>query len=266
MTETAWRESPDTSPTRLAEERVRSLRLIETETMRALSSDFLALMAHELSSPVTEAMIHLDAIVEGRHGPLSHAQRGVLQRVNEVVDDLREVIEAALDAIRLDAGQMSARRREVDVARLLAEVRAEFRVACRAAGLRLRCSAARSLPCLTTDPGKLKIILRNLLRNAVKYTARGTIRLVAARRGDGVAFFVTDTGAGIPVRLLPLVFEPFRRLRPPGRGRGARGNGLGLYIVRRFVELLGGTISVDSAPGKGSTFCVWVPVGGCDGA
>ena len=115
-----------------------------------------------------------------------------------------------------------------------------------------------------TDRLKLKIVLKNLLSNALKFTRAGRVATTTQARDGGVEFCVSDTGNGIAPELLPHIFEMFRQGEQM-LTRQERGVGLGLYIVRRMVELLGGTIAVESAVGKGSTFRVWVPMGRLQG-
>jgi signal transduction histidine kinase len=111
---------------------------------------------------------------------------------------------------------------------------------------------------LYTDRTKLKIILKNLLSNAVKFTQEGSVMVEVCSQGNGVEFRVTDTGVGIAPEVKPVIFELFRQ----GDSSAARrygGTGLGLYIVRQMIELLGGTVTVESEVGYGSTFRVWLP-------
>jgi signal transduction histidine kinase len=115
------------------------------------------------------------------------------------------------------------------------------------------------LPQVYTDRAKLKIILKNLLSNAIKFTAQGTITVEVHPRDSGVEWSVTDTGIGIAPDVLPVIFDLFQQ-GDSSTTRHYGGVGLGLYIVRRMVELLGGTVAVESTLGRGSTFRVWVPV------
>jgi len=111
---------------------------------------------------------------------------------------------------------------------------------------------------MITDRMKLKVVLKNLIGNAVKFTAQGEIAIDAVPRDGGIEIAVRDTGVGIAPQVLPIIFEAFRQgdssfTRPYG------GVGLGLYIVRRLLGLLGGSIAVESEIGKGSLFRVWLP-------
>jgi signal transduction histidine kinase len=119
---------------------------------------------------------------------------------------------------------------------------------------------APQLPRLRTDPVQLKSVLKNLIDNAMKFTQTGSVTVRLAPCNDGVEMVVADTGIGMTPDTLAVVFEPFRQGdSSPTRRHG--GVGLGLYIVRRVIEALGGTIKVRSEVGHGTTFQVWVPVG-----
>ena len=117
---------------------------------------------------------------------------------------------------------------------------------------------AAEVPALRTDAVKVRMVLKNLVSNAIKFTERGAVHVTADRVGDRVRLTVSDTGIGIPAEELPHLFEPFRQSHGP-RSRRAGGVGLGLFIVHRLVGLLGGEIAVESAPGRGTTFAVELP-------
>jgi signal transduction histidine kinase len=102
------------------------------------------------------------------------------------------------------------------------------------------------------------MVLKNLLGNAVKFTERGSITVTARSREEGVEISVTDTGIGIPRKALAVIFEPFRQVHDSSTKQN-KGTGLGLHIVKRLLELLGGSIGVESEVGRGSTFRVWMP-------
>jgi signal transduction histidine kinase len=143
------------------------------------------------------------------------------------------------------------------VSELLNEVASETTGAIRKPGLSIVWRTAPNLPPARTDPTKLKLVLKNLVGNAIKFTERGKVTVEARMASGGLQFRVTDTGAGIAADMRRTIFEPFRQGgNVPSQQDGA---GLGLYIVRRLVDRLGGTISLESQVGRGSSFQVWIP-------
>ena len=142
---------------------------------------------------------------------------------------------------------------------VLDELRNEFGLrACE--GVALAWPEHLNVPPLRTDHGKLKAVLRNLIDNALKFTPHGavTISVRSAHEDERVWLSVRDTGVGIPSNAIPLIFEMFQQL--DGSQPAARsGVGLGLYVVRRYTEILGGKVTVESTPGEGSTFSVDIP-------
>jgi signal transduction histidine kinase len=141
---------------------------------------------------------------------------------------------------------------------LLTELEQEIRQLHRKPTVSLEWQTPTNLPPLQTDVLKLKMVLKNLITNAMKFTDAGVITIAATAQLGGVEFSVVDTGIGIPREALPIIFEPFRQADSSSTRRHG-GVGLGLYIVRQLVDLLGGHVSVESEVGRGSTFRVWMP-------
>jgi len=158
----------------------------------------------------------------------------------------------------VEAGRLPLGVRETQVAGLLQEVQTETQRLQEQARLRFVWEVERTLPVLYTDAGKLKVVLKNLIGNAVKFTPTGSITVAARRAQGGVEICVTDTGIGIPPEAQALIFEPFWQVEHPVTPQ-AGGTGLGLHIVKRLLDLLGGTVTVESAVGRGATFRVWIP-------
>jgi signal transduction histidine kinase len=176
-------------------------------------------------------------------------------------DDLLDLVMTLLEAAAIDANDVRLKREEVGLSPLLAQLKASLRVP-GDKELEIVWDYPADLPVVMTDGGKLKQVLHNLIDNAVKFTDRGRIQ-VSSRpvpQGKQVQFEVFDTGAGIPSDALPMIFEKFQQL-DSSVTRPYAGLGLGLYIAKKFTELLGGKLSVSTELGKGSEFTVALPVG-----
>jgi signal transduction histidine kinase len=234
------------------------------EAASRAKNDFLAVMSHELRTPLNAILGYGSLVADAVVGPLGPTQKHHLERIIESARFLLEMVDQVLRLSRLDSGRERVQPGPVDVPVLVGEVAALIRPAAAAKGLGLLVNAGAAPAALTTDRAKLRLILLNLLDNAVKFTPAGHIELTAeAVDGTGVAFRVRDTGPGIPARHRESVFEPFEQV-DQSHTRREGGAGLGLSVSRRLARLLGGDVTVESEPGRGSTFTVMVPVGGAD--
>ena len=227
------------------------------EAANRVKSEFLSTMSHELRTPLSVILGYGSLLVEGMLGSLSEEQVHSLRRINNSARELLDLITAILDVSRLEAGRLPTEIQRVEVPTLLEEIKAETEAERERVDLIYTWTMQGELPPLYTDPSKLKIVLKNLIRNAVKFTEEGSVTVEAQGLCGGVEVSVSDTGIGIPAEALELIFEPFRQVGLTLSER--RGIGLGLHIVKRLLALLGGTIRVESKLGAGSTFRVWVP-------
>jgi PAS domain S-box-containing protein len=230
----------------------------ELERANRLKEDFVSSMSHELRTPLNIIMGYNELLREGTFGALTAEQIHALLRIDKSATELLDVINATLDFSRLQGQRPPVTLKEVRVADLLAELEADTHHLNRQSSIRLEWQPPLTLPSLYTDSVKLKMVLKNLITNALKFTEEGVITVAALPQGAGIEFRVSDTGIGIAPEALPIIFEPFRQLNSSLTRRHG-GVGLGLYIVRQLLNLLGGTVSVESTLGKGSTFRVWVP-------
>jgi signal transduction histidine kinase len=243
----------------LASLALETARLVEElESANQLKSEFVATMSHELRSPLNIIIGYHELLLDGGFGALSAAQRDPLRRADRSARELLDLINATLDLSRLEAKRIALELGPVEVAELVDEVGRELAHHPDRPHVDVRWSTAPDLPPLHTDRVKLKMVLKNLVENAVKFTERGEIALQAGWRDDGVEFRVVDTGLGIAPESQAAIFEPFRQI-DSGNGRVRGGAGLGLYIVRQLMAALGGTITVESTLGKGSTFRICLP-------
>ena len=241
----------------LASLALEAARLIENlEQANRLKSDFISTMSHELRTPMNIIMGYNDLLRDDAYGPLSDEQQRVFVAMDRSSRQLLDLINATLDISRLDAGQLRRSIGEVDMCALLAEVCEEDRHQDRPE-VRIVWKFSHDLARIRTDAVKVKVILKNLLDNAVKFTEAGQVTVEARSSHGGLDLSVTDTGIGIAEDALPFIFEPFRQVESTSTRRYG-GTGLGLYIVRRLVDLLEGSITVESQVGRGSTFRVWL--------
>ncbi|MCW5891038.1 MAG: GAF domain-containing sensor histidine kinase [bacterium] len=221
-----------------------------------LKSEFVGTISHELRSPLNVILGYVEMLLDDGLGTLAPEQRRALDRTQRQALTLLEMITAILDLNRLEAGQLPLACADTPIAGLLAELREQLPESWRRPEVVLRFELADDLPVVWTDGAKLKAALRNLVHNALKFTAEGHVTLTAEATAAGdLLFTVADSGCGIPPDALPYVFDMFRQV--PGAGGG--GVGLGLHIVKRFVEALGGTVQVESGVGAGTRFTVRLP-------
>jgi two-component system, NtrC family, sensor histidine kinase KinB len=221
-----------------------------------VKSEFIAAASHELRTPLTSAQMGIHLLLEGTAGALDDRQREILEVCREDTARLDRLMRELLDLSKIESGAVTPHLNEVRPASLLAEATNPLRLQVEGRGLRLEVDASPDLPPVAVDRGQIERVIANLVTNAIRATpAGGTITVAAAPRNDAVAISVADTGSGIPREFLSTIFEPFVQVPHASRG----GAGLGLTISRRIVEGHGGRLSVQSEPGRGSTFTFTVP-------
>ena len=245
----------------LASMALANARLVE-ELGRAnrLRSEFVATMSHELRTPLNVICGYNELLLDGVFGEVSGEQAETLRRVGKSARELLDLINATLDMSRLESGRLPVNLQDVWVPDLIREIEIETQDLRDKPGLRFAWRVPAQLPYLSTDPFKLKMVLKNLVANAVKFTDEGSITVTVESHDDHVEFSVADTRIGISPETQAVIFEPFRQA-DSSLTRRYGGVGLGLYIVRRLLEMLGGSIAVESEVGRGSTFRVRLPVG-----
>jgi signal transduction histidine kinase len=225
-------------------------RLEANETQR---QSLLADVSHELRTPLAVVQGNIEAMLDGVHAADEDHLGAILDEtkvLSRLVDDLRTI---ALS----DAGALPLHREPTDLAILAADTAASFGPTAAAVGVRLSADVAEDVPLLDVDPVRIREVLANLVANALRHTPAGgrvQIASLVVDRGGAVELSVEDTGTGIDPELVPHVFDRFARTAD------SRGSGLGLAIARGLVEAHGGTISVESPAGGGSTFRVRIPL------
>ena len=224
-----------------------------------LKSRFLSNMTHEFRTPVN-SIVGLCNLLEEERGRDGRPVEHEIHYIRKAADQLSEMVNDLLDLAKFEAGKTAVRVSTFDVPQLLGALRGMLRPLMINQALALVFEDGDGLPALTTDEGKVSQILRNLVSNALKYTERGEVRVSARMVGaDTIAFAVSDTGIGIAPEDQARIFEEYTQLEHRLQRR-IRGTGLGLPLSRKLAELLGGTLTVESEAGVGSTFTVRLPV------
>ncbi len=238
------------------------------EAADRIKSAFLATMSHELRTPLNSILGFTGIILQGLAGPLTAEQVKQLGMVQTSARHLLDLINDVLDISKIEAGELDVRFAPFDLRAAIERVTSVVLPLATKKGLDVRLEIPDGALAIVSDRRRVEQILLNLLNNAIKFTDRGGVTLaVALEREEGgdtanvgrlARMTVSDTGIGIDAQHLELIFEPFRQV-DSGLQRQHEGTGLGLAICRRLVGLLGGTISVASDRGKGSTFTVVLP-------
>lgn len=227
-------------------------------------SQFLANMSHELRTPLNSLLILSHDLSENRSGNLDEDQIEAVSIIHDSGANLLRLINEILDLSKVEAGKMELVREPLRVADFARRMERNFRHMADEKGLAFTIDVAPDAPpVIVTDDGKLEQITNNLLGNAFKFTASGSVTVAftacADLAGGGLAIEVTDSGIGIPPHKLDAIFEAFEQVDASTR-RQYGGTGLGLAISRRLAMLLGGDVTVRSTEGAGSTFRLILPV------
>lgn len=240
-----------------AEYELRKAKDITEATLQA-REEFLATMSHELRTPLSVVLGYTDLLRDGEFGDLTEQQSAILTRVKKNAGDLLSLIDALLDASHLQIGRSSVTVTKTRFGKVLTDVWEEMKDVRESSALEFIYDVQDEETVFHTDVDKLKIIVRSLLSNARKFTDQGHVILRGRQSGGGVEVCVVDTGVGMEQEEIPFIFIPFRKVGTT-LTRSRSGAGLGLYIVKNFLELLRGTITVESEVGCGSMLRVWLP-------
>ncbi len=232
----------------------------ELQRSSKYKSEFLANMSHELRTPLNSSLILAKLLAENPQDNLSEEQVKFAESIYSAGNDLLNLINDILDISKVEAGKLDMRPENSSVSRLVEGLRMTFQPLASEKKLEFSVEIQSGTPVsLYTDRQRLEQILKNLLSNAVKFTESGTVSLTVSRQpGEGVAFTVRDSGIGIAQEQQESIFEAFRQADGTTNRRYG-GTGLGLSISRDLARLLGGSISVTSAPGQGSIFTLVLP-------
>jgi PAS domain S-box-containing protein len=231
--------------------------LAEAEAANAAKSQFLAMMSHELRTPLQAVLGYAEFLLSDPES-LSPEQREDIGYIQQGGQRMLALINQLLDLSRIEAGRLILVTRPVDLEEVLEQVRQDVAPMAMQKGLDLCIEAPAVRTVVIGDPERMRQILLNLVSNAVKFTEQGSVHVTVESGADGVAVRVQDTGIGIAAEDLPHIFEAFRQV-DTRLSRRHGGAGLGIAIAQKLAELMGGTITVESEVGKGSTFTLSLP-------
>jgi signal transduction histidine kinase len=243
-----------------------------------MKTSFLRMVSHELRTPLTSLKLNLERLTRSREEPRSERSRrlrGALGSMRERQDEmickiaasagrLHELIESLLEYARIEGGRLRVEVEDVDARALCQDVIDELLPQAEQKGLALRLTHANAVdpgtdaPLLRSDPRLLRLVIVNLVGNAVKFTQEGEVLVFVSHSLGAHRICVRDSGPGIPVEDHERIFEPFEQMEPILH-KHTRGVGLGLSIVKEMVEALSGRIELASELGAGSTFTVVLP-------
>lgn len=237
-------------------QRAEEARLRAEEASR-MKSEFLAAMSHELRTPLNGIIGFAELLKDDAETEETRENAGVIEKSGQ---HLLNLVNAILDVAKIEAGAMNLVREAIDIRALVTEVAALHQSAAATKGLDFQVSLATDLPrTLWADPLRVRQVLHNLLSNAVKFTASGHVHMAAMLSGDGIALRVSDSGPGIAEDLQSKIFEKFHQ-GDAFLTRSHGGTGLGLTLARHLVDLMGGTMELDSVVGRGSAFTFTLPM------
>ncbi len=222
---------------------------------------FLSNMTHEFRTPLNSIMALTRLLLERVDGELDPEQERQIYFIRKSAENLSELVNDLLDLAKVEAGKIEIRPAEFEVSSLFGALRGMLRPLLLNTSVTLQFDDPEGIPTLATDEGKVSQILRNFISNALKFTEQGEVRVSAQLSEDRqkVVFSVSDTGIGIAPEHQSIIFQEFAQIENALQ-RKVRGTGLGLPLSKKLAELLGGSVSVVSQPGLGSTFSASIPL------
>jgi signal transduction histidine kinase/ActR/RegA family two-component response regulator len=223
-----------------------------------LKSRFLSNMSHEFRTPLNSVLALSRLLLDRADGPLTDEQERQVRYIRQSAETLTDMVNDLLDLAKVEAGKVDVAVSRFTVGKLFGALRGVMKPLQVSGTVELVFEEDAAALTLATDEGKLAQILRNLVSNALKFTEAGEVRVTASREGENCVFAVRDSGIGIAPEDQERIFQEFAQVRHRLQSR-VKGTGLGLPLSRKLAELLGGTLTVASAPGAGSTFTLTIP-------
>jgi len=222
------------------------------QELEQMKKELLSIATHELRSPITVMSGYLDMVLGGDAGKISSQVADLVTEVKNNNDRLGLLVDDLLDVSRIEQGRIEIKISKIDLAPIISSSLEQYELEAKKKKIKLKFIKSQNIPKVLADPDRLRQILSNLVGNAVKYTPAGEIK-IDIENGEKIKINVSDTGIGIKKTDVPHLFKKFYRLKNQ-KTKNITGTGLGLYICRKLVEIMGGEIGVVSKEGSGSTF------------
>jgi signal transduction histidine kinase len=233
--------------------------LEQAEIASRFRTSLLRLVSHELRTPLGALQLQLERLSGEHRGPLNEAQQQLIVRMRRSLARLTDTIQSLLEYARIESGRLDLFVEAFDVHELARGVLDDFALQADAKNLRLRLAGNEAAQIFQTDSRLLRLVLVNLVSNALKFTEHGEVTLSVESDAERCRLQVRDTGVGISLSQQTAVFEPFFQGESAHHQQHAQGAGLGLSLVREMLHALGGSIELESQIGAGSTFRITVP-------
>lgn len=233
---------------------------VQKRQMERAKDEFLSFASHQLRTPLTTMNWRLEMLLAGDAGKLSKNQTTYVKEIDGETRRMTQLVSSFLNVSRINLGTLAVNPETCDISNLIESVIHEFDHDIAEKKLLIKKTFSRSLRSITSDPKILRMIIQNLLSNAIRYSnTQGRIMLTTAKEGDELVISVADTGVGIPENAQSKIFTKLFRADNVRR-RNPDGNGIGLYIAKSLVDTAGGRIWFESEENKGSTFSVALPL------
>lgn len=223
-----------------------------------MKSEFVRIVSHQLRSPITNLNWAVDSLMSGEVGRIEKKQLEYFKILKENSGRMKELIKDLLITSRIQEGTLPIKKEKVFLVEIVKSIVSEFQPFALASNVEIKFEFDKNLPEIFTDSHQMKVIIENLLDNAIRYSKRkGTVKIYLGRREEDIYFEIKDDGVGIPHEDQEYIFQKFFRSKS---GAQRQGSGLGLFINKTIIERLGGKIWFDSEEGKGTTFYFTFPI------
>ncbi len=219
-----------------------------------MKTEFISIVSHQLRSPLSNLRWTIELLMSGRLGRIGEKQTEYFRILKENNARMEELIQDLLIVSRIDAGNFPLHKKEISLTKLTQKLISEFEIFAKSSNIDLKFQAQEDLPKVLADPSQIKLVIDNLLDNAIRYTTRkGIVIIKLKKRGKKLYFEIKDNGVGIPKEDQKYIFQKFFRSTNAMKYQ-TQGSGLGLHIAKSIIERSGGKIDFKSQEGVGSTF------------